>query len=273
VTLDLDKLGFADAHVGDLREQAAAPTGLILVTGPTGSGKTTTLYGVLGFLNTDDRNLITVEDPVEYELSGITQVQVDRKAERTFASTLRSMMRQDPDVVMVGEIRDYETAEIAVHAALTGHMVLSTLHTNSAIGTVTRLIDMGVAPYLMAPSLRAIVAQRLVRRVCGACAEEYPAPAKLLEALGLAASRERVTFKRAVGCKLCRGRGYTGRLPLLEVLVWSPELAQLLVRGASELELLETARRAGFRPMIVDGAEKACHGITTPEEVLDAVRA
>ena len=271
IQLDLDKLGFAkrDAHL--LRSAANRPNGLILVTGPTGSGKTTTLYGVLDFLNTEDRNLITVEDPVEYHLAGVTQVQVDRKADRTFATALRSMMRQDPDVVMVGEIRDHETAEIAIHAALTGHMVLSTLHTNSSIGTITRLRDMHIASYLLAPTVRAIVAQRLVRRLCDACAEPHELPQRAIDELELEHT-EPSNFRQPRGCRLCRDRGYVGRLPLHELLVWSGELADALMAEASENELLEIARSQGFRPMLADGANKARAGLTTIEEVLTAVR-
>ncbi len=273
LSLNLRKQGFQEDSAEALLQAASYSTGMILVTGPTGSGKTTTLYGVLNHLNSDKKNLITIEDPVEYQLDGITQVQVDARADRTFANALRSILRQDPDIVMVGEIRDRETAEIAVHAALTGHMVLSTLHTNSAIGTVTRLLDMGIEPYLIAPSLRAVVAQRLVPKLCAACAEESEPPAALLERFPGKPRTSELHFKEARGCPECRQKGFDGRLPLHEVLVWNADLAQALGRRVSERELLETARRGGFRTMLEDGLDKAALGFTTLEEVLAAVRA
>lgn len=272
VQLDLERQGLSARPAMELRAAASAPNGLVLVTGPTGSGKTTTLYGVLASLNHEDRNLITVEDPVEYELSGVTQVQVDVKAERTFAGTLRSILRQDPDVIMVGEIRDKETAEIAVHAALTGHMVLSTLHTNSALGTLTRLVDMGVPGYLLGPTIRAVVAQRLVRKLCGACAQPTEPTEHLLQEFGLVSMPAGANFMMPGGCSACRGRGFVGRVPVHEVLVWTPELASLLARGADETQLAEVAYEQGFVSMLRDGAAKAATGATTLEEVLAAVR-
>lgn len=272
VKLDLAASGFTQTAVDLIRHAASAPNGIVLVTGPTGSGKTTTLYGVLNHLNTEDANVSTVEDPVEYELDGITQVQVDPKADRTFATTLRSLLRQDPDVIMVGEIRDHETAEIALHAALTGHVVLSTLHTNSAVSTVTRLVDMGIEKYLLAPSLRAIVAQRLVRKLCPSCAEPEQAPPDLVRSLGLDPTDPKVRFKKAKGCPACRDRGYVGRMPIHEVLVWTAELAQCLVRGGGEAELEKLALEGGFRTMTHDGVEKALQGTTSLSEVLAAVR-
>ncbi len=273
LSLVLERQGFTEELAASLREAASFPTGMVLVTGPTGSGKTTTLYGVLNHLNNEERNLVTIEDPVEYQLEGITQVQVDTKAHRTFAGTLRSILRQDPDVIMVGEIRDHETAEIAVHAALTGHMVLSTLHTNSAIGTVTRLLDMGIEPYLLAPSLRAVVAQRLVPRLCPKCAEPaHPSP-DLLRQFDLEEEGENRLFKRKKGCPECRNKGFLGRVPVHEVLVWTKDLSEALAHGARESELSEIARNQGFRTMRHDGAGKALLGLTTLEEVLAAVRA
>ncbi|MCB9869861.1 MAG: type II/IV secretion system protein [Planctomycetes bacterium] len=272
VRLDLDELGFRPHIVQQLSDAASFPTGMVLVTGPTGSGKTTTLYGVLQYLNREDRNLVTVEDPVEHELEGTTQVPVDVKADRTFASVLRSILRQDPDVIMVGEIRDRETAATALHAGLTGHMVLSTLHTNSALGTVTRLVDMGIEPYLLAPTLRAIVAQRLVRRLCPQCAEPARPEPALLQRFGLDASAPG-EFRRPVGCVACRQRGYLGRTPIQELLAWNQPLARCLSNGGTEEELRDIAVAGGFETMFADGAHKAARGLTTLEEVLTATRA
>ncbi len=273
VSLDLASQGFTPKLAEGLLTAAQAPNGLVLVTGPTGSGKTTTLYGVLHALNTEDRNLVTVEDPVEYELPGVTQVQVDVKAERTFGSALRSILRQDPDVIMVGEIRDHETAELAVHAALTGHMVLSTVHTNSAVGTPTRLIDIGLERYLLGPTLRAIVAQRLVRRLCS-CAQPGEPSAELLNTLTPRPLADLGHgFRRAVGCRSCRNSGFAGRIPMHEVLRWTPELSTLLSRGGDETALGEAALAGGFEPLAIDGVRKAAAGLTTLEEVLAAVRA
>jgi general secretion pathway protein E len=269
VSLDLRVQGFSPALADTVLHAASAANGIVLVTGPTGSGKTTTLYGVLSYLNTEDVNVITVEDPVEYELAGITQVQVDPKAERTFASTLRAMLRQDPDVIMVGEIRDRETAEIAVHAALTGHMVLSTLHTNSALGTLTRLIDMGMEPYLLAPTIRAIVAQRLVRKLCPSCKKSVDPPA-LWRTMAVAVDKP--AFKAPVGCPNCRHTGFQGRVPIHEVLSWNDHLASLLSRGCAEQQMAEAAREQGFEPLLADGARKAAAGSTTLEEVMSAAR-
>ena len=272
LSLELTKQGFSQSQAEAIQKQASSPNGLVLVTGPTGSGKTTTLYGVLNYLNTENRNLITVEDPVEYKLSGVTQVQVDTKAERTFAGALRSILRQDPDVIMVGEIRDRETAEISLHASLTGHMVLSTLHTNSSLGTVTRLVDMGIERYLLAPTLRAIVAQRLIRKLCPVCSKPAQPNREILEQFGLSPDDPRLTFREAVGCPTCRNQGFSGRLPILEVLVWNKQLERALASGAEENELQEIAKRTGFKNMMVDGAKKALKGLTTLEEVLSATR-
>jgi type II secretory ATPase GspE/PulE/Tfp pilus assembly ATPase PilB-like protein len=272
VKLDLTDQGMTKDQADRLRAAASSPNGLVLVTGPTGSGKTTTLYGLLHFLHQEDSNLITVEDPVEYELENVTQVQVDPKAGRTFATVLRSMLRQDPDVVMVGEIRDQETGEIAVHAALTGHMVLSTLHTNSAIGAVTRLVDMGVEPYLLAPTITAVVAQRLVRRLCPDCAKPAPVPTEILARFGMAQFAHGGNWRRADGCGSCRSRGFIGRVPIYEILFWNDDLARLLAKGANEEELLVAARAHGFRDLLVDGIEKAWAGLTTIQEAMTVVR-
>jgi type IV pilus assembly protein PilB len=270
-SLDLLAQGFTAVLAEHLMGAALAQNGMVLVTGPTGSGKTTTLYGVLHALNTEDRNLVTVEDPVEYELAGVTQVQVDVKADRTFGAVLRSILRQDPDVIMVGEIRDHETAELAVHAALTGHMVLSTLHTNSALATPSRLLDIGLEPYLLGPTLRAIVAQRLVRRLC-ACAQPATPPSELLASLTERELALEPGFRRAVGCRSCRNTGFAGRVAIHEVLRFTPELAALLSRGGDEMALKAAAAASGFEPLAIDGVRKAAAGQTTLEEVLAAVR-
>ena len=271
--LALADLGFAPDHEAALVDAAESPNGMVLVTGPTGSGKSTTLYGVLNHLNRTDRNLITAEDPVEYEMGGITQVHIDKKAGRSFADTLRAILRQDPDVIMVGEIRDHETAEIAVHAAMTGHMVLSTLHTNSALGTVSRLVDMGIEPYLLGPALRAIVAQRLVRRLCPSCATPGDPPVALLESFGIDTVPDDARFLEPRGCAACRGKGFVGRIAVHEVLAWTDAMDRCLSGGGSEADLAGIAREAGFETMLVNGAQKAMQGCTSLREVIGATRA
>lgn len=246
------------------------PHGILLVTGPTGSGKTTTLYASLAELNNGARNILTVEDPIEYHIEGIGQTQVNSKVDMTFARGLRAILRQDPDVVMVGEIRDRETAEIAVQASLTGHMVLSTLHTNSAIGAVTRLVDMGVEPFLLSSSLLGVLAQRLVRVLCPSCKQSYPADAGECRLLG-ANSQQPPMLHRAVGCTECRQLGYKGRTGIYELVILDDSLRSLIHNGASEQELLQHARTLG--PSIRDdGLRKVREGITTLEEVLRVTR-
>ena len=247
------------------------PTGMILVTGPTGSGKTTTLYGVLSLLNTPAKKLITVEDPVEYQLAGINQVHVKPQIGLTFAAGLRSMLRQAPDVIMVGEIRDVETAQIAVQAALTGHLLLSTLHTNDAPGAVTRLIDMGIKPYLVASTVQAVLAQRLVRKICDGCAR--PAPPQP-DVLGLTAAEAKAgTWRRGVGCDACGGTGYRGRLGLFELLVVSDRIRRLIVQQVTTQVLVQAAHDEGMRTLREDGQRKVLMGVTTPEEVLRVTQA
>ena len=275
--LDRGQTRMGLAHLGmsgrDLRvfeRILARPDGLLLVTGPTGSGKTTTLYAALGRLNDRSRNIMTVEDPIEYAMDGVGQMQVDPRTELTFARGLRAILRQDPDVIMVGEIRDGETARIAVESAMTGHLVLSTLHTNTAIGAVGRLVDMGVERFLMAPMLRGLVAQRLVRRLCPDCA----APHRVTEGeaatlSGAVAAGEAV--RRAAGCEACGGQGYRGRLPIYEVIETASDLERLIHDGASEADLVREARRDG-PGILADGADKLRAGLTTVEEVVRAVR-
>ena len=271
VTLDFIALGFEAEALELYREALARPNGIILVTGPTGSGKTTTLYTSLIELNTPDRKILTVEDPIEYQLHGINQVQIKPQIGLSFAAILRSMLRHDPDVIMVGEIRDLETAQIAIQAALTGHLVLSTLHTNNAAGTLTRLLDMGVEDYLMTSTLNAIVAQRLVRQLCRHCREAYAPLPELLEQLGLD-PRQEIAFWRPTGCARCAGTGYYGRISINEVLVMSDPVRRQLLQHAEATELQRTALAAGMRVMFQDGMGKVLAGMTTVEEVLRVTR-
>ena len=242
----------------------ARPNGIILVTGPTGSGKTTTLYGALSRLNDGTRNVLTVEDPVEYALDGIGQTQVNDKVGMSFAAGLRAILRQDPDVVMVGEIRDPETAEIAVQAALTGHLVLSTVHTNSAIAAVARLRDMGVEPFLLSSTVTALVAQRLVRRLCDNCKQPYQPTASECAELGVKAG---ATFLKAVGCMQCQNIGYQGRLGLYEMVVNDDVLRQMIHDGASETDMGAYAFGAR-QTLLQSGADAVLAGDTSSEEVL-----
>ena len=272
VTLDPAKLEMSAHNLGLFRRGFTAPNGIVLLTGPTGSGKTTTLYTAMSELNKADTNLVSVEDPVEYELHGTTQVQVDIKAERTFANALRAILRQDPDVVMVGEIRDAETATIAVQAALTGHLVLSTVYTNDALSPVHRLVDMGIAPYLLGPALRCIVGQRLVSRICPECSEPAaPAPGILAE-FGLDPATKVHGFRRGKGCQACRNRGKRGRVAVHEVLYVTPELAAAISRRAPDTELQKLAEAGGYRRMLQDGLEKAQRGLVMLEDVLAVAR-
>jgi general secretion pathway protein E len=271
VVLDFTALGFDGRALAAYRGALARPNGIILVTGPTGSGKTTTLYTSLLELNTPDRKILTVEDPIEYQLDGVNQVQIKPQIGLSFASVLRSMLRHDPDVIMVGEIRDLETAQIAIQAALTGHLVLSTVHTNNAAGTLTRLLDMGVEDYLMTSTLNAIVAQRLVRQLCTECREAFTPLAELLAQLGLQPSTD-ATFWRPVGCAKCNGTGYFGRISINEVLVMSDAVRRQILHHAEATELQRTAVDAGMRPMFQDGIAKVLAGATTVEEVLRVTR-
>jgi general secretion pathway protein E len=271
VVLDFTALGFAGAALAAYRATLARPDGIILVTGPTGSGKTTTLYTSLLELNTPKRKILTVEDPIEYQLDGVNQVQIKPQIGLSFASVLRSMLRHDPDVIMVGEIRDLETAQIAIQAALTGHLVLSTVHTSNAAGTLTRLLDMGVEDYLLTSTLNAIVAQRLVRQLCTHCRETFTPLPDLLEQLGLRASAN-AHFWRPVGCAKCNHTGYFGRISINEVLVMSDAVRRQILHHTEATELQRTALDAGMRPMFQDGMAKVLAGTTTVEEVLRVTR-
>ena len=269
VSLDLDKLGMDDDILRPFREIITRPNGIILVTGPTGSGKTTTLYSALSELNEPDDKIITTEDPIEYDIEGIVQVPIDSDIGVTFAAALRAILRQDPDRILVGEIRDVETAEIAIQAALTGHMVFSTLHTNDSPATVTRLRDMGVQPFLITATVEAILAQRLVRRICKDCKEEYVPDADTLADLELTSDQVvGKTFFRGRGCDKCSGSGYKGRLGLYELLVMTDELRDLVVRNASTEEIRDLARKAGMVTLRDSGMVNMFEGHTTADEVV-----
>jgi type IV pilus assembly protein PilB len=270
--LTLPQLGFAGDLLATWEGLITKPYGLILVTGPTGSGKTTTLYSSLGRINTPERNIVSVEDPVEYQIPRVNQVQVNPKIGLTFANGLRTILRQDPDVVLIGEIRDRETAEIAVQASMTGHLVLSTVHTNDAPGAVTRLMDMGVEPFLITSSLIGILAQRLVRVTCDRCKEAYAPPADALHRLGMDPSQvEDVRLYRGRGCDTCRHTGYRGRLGVFELMVMTDELRRLVLSGASADVIREAAQRSGMRTLRQSGVDKVLEGVTTFEEMLRVV--
>ena len=267
--LDMTKLGFEPGQLVDFNAAIHRPFGMILVTGPTGSGKTTTLYSALSELNKVSDNICTAEDPVEYNFAGINQVQMKEEIGLTFAAALRSFLRQDPDIIMVGEIRDYETAEISVKAALTGHLVLSTLHTNDAPSTVTRLLNMGIEPFLVSSSLNLVVAQRLARRVCIKCMEEIKIPPKALVDAGM--KPERIRFAKPAkgkGCEECSGTGFRGRVALYEVMPIKEEIKDLILRGGSALDLQREAIRLGMKTLRQAGLSKLEEGVTTLEEVL-----
>jgi type IV pilus assembly protein PilB len=276
VEANLKKLGFAGRYLGRFEEVYRRPYGAILVTGPTGSGKSTTLYATLAELNSPDKNIITVEDPVEYRMRGINQIQVNPKAGLTFASGLRSILRADPDVVMIGEIRDYETAKISVEAALTGHLVLATLHTNEAPAAVARLTDMGVEPFLTASAVDCVIAQRLARRLCDRCKEPVAIERELLEALNfpfrhLDEGEGSLDFHKPVGCERCAGTGYKGRVGLYELMVVDEEVKGMILKRTSAGDIARTAERAGMVRLRDDGLLKAAGGVTTVEEVLRTV--
>jgi len=265
----LKDLGFSDRDFAILIENIKKPNGIIFVTGPTGSGKTTTLYAVLGELNTPDVNIVTVEDPVEYQMAGVGQVQVKDKIGLTFAAALRSILRQDPDIIMIGETRDQETAQIAIQAALTGHLVLSTLHTNSAPATITRLLDMGVEPYLIASSVILAMAQRLVRRLCENCKRPYKPSADLLKSIGLTEKdAKNITFYEPVGCDECNKTGYRGRLPIFELMVMTSAMAKLTMERSDTSLLRKQAIADGMTLLLDDGVRKIKQGLTSIDEVL-----
>ena len=268
--LGTSELGLAPAPLEELTRMIERPNGIVLVTGPTGSGKTTTLYSCIGKINTVERNIVTLEDPVEYHLPSIRQTQVDPDVGLSFARGLRALLRQDPDVIMVGEIRDGETAEIAVRSALTGHLVLSTLHTNDAAGALPRLLDMKIEPFLLSSAMLGVVAQRLVRRVCEKCRKKSEPPAEALAELGAAVRNGE--FVVGAGCLACGQTGYRGRLGIFEVLVVTDEMRDLIVSRASTEEIARASRRAGMATLRDDALRKAAQGITTLSEVIRVTR-
>ena len=268
IRLSLSDLGMSPERLELFSKMIRSPNGIVLVTGPTGSGKTTTLYAALSEINTTDINIITVEDPIEYRIPGIGQVQVNPKIDLTFASGLRSIVRQDPDVILIGEIRDLETAEIAIQSALTGHLVFSTLHTNDAPSSITRLRDMGVEPFLIGSSVNAILAQRLVRVICDECREEYGPSREELARIGL--SQEQLlygTLHRGRGCDTCLGTGYRGRTGIHEFLVLDEEMKMMILQTSDASQLRSQASARGMKTLLQDGADKVIRGITTVEEV------
>jgi len=269
----LNKLGFFPDTMAQLDTIMTQPNGMILSTGPMGAGKTTTQYSVLHKLNSIEKNILTIEDPVEYQLGGITQVQVNRKAGLTFATALRSFLRQDPDIIMVGEMRDLETAEIAIESSLTGHLVLSTLHTNDAPSAVIRMVDMGVEPYLISATVIAVLAQRLGRKVCTNCKESYEMQASELRRFGFRpeSADQTVTLWRGKGCENCRHTGYKGRLGFYSLMRVNDEIAELIVRRAPLNDIRDAAKANGMQELKEDGLLKVLDGITTPEEVMRVV--
>ena len=266
IKINLDLLGFPEDTLSVFNQIIGKPNGIMLVTGPTGSGKTTTLYGALDKINSPDRKIITVEDPVEYQLKGVNQIQVKPQIGLNFATTLRHIVRQDPDVIMIGEVRDLETAEIAIQSALTGHMVFSTLHTNDAPSAITRLLDMGVESFLLSSTIRGILAQRLVRVICPDC-REIDQTTTSREELKILGDGEPVTLYRGRGCEKCVFTGYRGRSGVFELLTVTDEIRRLILRRADANELRETARREGMRTLLEDGIHKIRSGVTTLSEV------
>ena len=273
VMIGLDKLGLLPHIQVQLEELIAQPNGMILMTGPTGSGKTTTLYSILNKLNSIEKNILTIEDPVEYQMGGIAQVQVNRKAGLLFSTALRAFLRQDPDIIMVGEMRDLETASIAIESSLTGHLVLSTLHTNDAPSANIRLVDMGVEPFLISATVIGIMAQRLARRICSECKESYEVPARDLRRFGFKSDdpEQMVTIARGKGCDHCRHTGYRGRTGIHEFLRMNDEIAELVVRRAPLSDIRDAAKANGMLELREDGLQKVLMGITTPQEVMSVV--
>jgi len=272
MVLELESLTPLTDTLDVLKKVVKRPFGMILITGPTGSGKTTTAYTLLNLVNTLDKNLVTVEDPVEYHLKRVNQVQVNTKVGITFAGALRHILRQDPDIVMIGEIRDRETAEIAIHAALTGHLVISTIHTNDSVGTISRLLDMGIEPYLVSSAVSCIVGQRLIRKLCKSCSSPYEVDPKAMEDLGVRFQGKPPVFYRGNGCPSCKGAGLKGRVGIYEVLMIDEVIKSLILSRAPEAAILEAARKNGFRTLRHQGIRTVMAGHTTIEEVLQATQ-
>jgi type IV pilus assembly protein PilB len=267
LSIGLKSLGFSDEPLKIFEEAIKAPFGMLVVTGPTGSGKSTTLYSIINQSNTPDRNIVTVEDPIEYQVEGITQMQVNAEIGLTFANGLRSILRQSPDIIMVGEIRDSETADIAIKASLTGELILSTLHTNNSVGAITRLIDMGIEPFLLASSLVASTAQRLVRKLCPKCKEKYRIEESILRDLKINSSQR--DFFKPKGCKFCNNSGYRGRIAILEVLLMDDKIKEMIVERRSEDEIIQyAAEHRNYKPLRDNGFTNCIEGLTSIEEVL-----
>jgi len=267
LSIGLDKLGYLPEPLTEFRKAISRPYGMILVTGPTGSGKSTTLYSIINQLNTPEKNIVTIEDPVEYQLEGITQIQVNPDIKFTFASGLRSILRQTPDIILIGEIRDYETADIAIKASLTGQLLLSTLHTNNACGAITRLIDMGVEPFLVASSVAAVAAQRLCRTICQNCKEPYEVTPSVLKRLNMTPDKDTI-FYHGKGCKKCNNSGYYGRMGTLEILLIDEEIRDMIIKRKSSDEIQEYAVSKGMKILRDNALRKCFMGLTTIEEVL-----
>jgi general secretion pathway protein E len=266
--IDLDKLGFSGENLRKLDRLIRQSHGIILATGPTGSGKSTTLYASLSRINSPEKNIITIEDPIEYQLRGVGQMQVNPKIELTFASGLRSILRQDPDVIMVGEIRDSETAEIAIQAALTGHLVFSTLHTNDSFGALTRLVDMGIEPFLVSSSILAVLAQRLVRKLCVDCRSGYTPTTTELQRIGITAAGFAGKIYKAAGCRNCRNTGYRGRMAIQELMILEDDIRMLVMQNSDAATIRRACQAKGMRLLRQDGAERVLAGETTIEELL-----
>jgi type IV pilus assembly protein PilB len=272
VKLDINQLGFESKLLEEFKSALSQPHGIIIVTGPTGSGKSTTLYSALNYLKNPKKNITTVEDPIEYTLSEINQIQVKPEIGLNFASSLRAILRQDPDIILIGEIRDKETVDIAIQASLTGHLVLSTFHTNDAPGTITRLIYMGAEPYLLSSSLNLIIAQRLIRKICEHCKKQIELPEKVLKQLKITPEQTKnAVFYRGRGCKACEGTGFLGRLPIFELLPIDDDIRRKLLTRADESQIRALARRKGYGGLFEDGISKILQGLTTVEEVLSVV--
>jgi type II secretory ATPase GspE/PulE/Tfp pilus assembly ATPase PilB-like protein len=263
----LDRLNMEESQLELLKRMIARPEGIIMVTGPTGSGKTTTLYSILNHINSDAVNIMTLEDPVEYPMTLIRQTSVAEAAKLDFANGIRAMMRQDPDVILVGEVRDEETAEMAFRAAMTGHQVYTTLHTNSAVGAIPRLLDIGIVPDIMAGNIIGIIAQRLVRKLCRTCRQSYDPDVKERRLLGLSPT-ESVALFRSVGCEQCDYQGYRGRVGIMEILKMDPSIDELVARRATAREILTAARAKGFKPLAEDGIRLVRGGVTSVDELM-----
>lgn len=267
LVLNLEDLGFDEEQLKTIKELSYKNTGMLIVSGPSGSGKTTLLYSILNLTNQPDVNIVTLEDPVEYQFTGIRQTQINPKIDLTFSSGLRSLLRQDPDIMLVGEIRDHETAEIASRAALTGHLLLTTVHANDSIGVIIRLNDMGIGKATIASSITGVISRRLIRKICNYCAEFYKPDIRIIEQLNILPEKAKI-LKRGKGCVQCKNTGYLGRTGIHEILVVDDEFRSFIIAGASYLDMIKQIRTKGFESLRDDGVKKILKGITTPEEVL-----